>query len=168
MNVHDRQHKPEIMKSKIHEHKNSMENAVSKAFIILLFTIGFNSSLLFGGTFTDPEKPNPTEKSAWTKAEKGSWLGGYKLWYKFDTKNNQVKFSHNKRRWNTASNAAWQDKQGRWLFIYDGKLMSNNDGATWVEVTDRTWQDLNGNWYRLNQNWELEETVVQESMATAH
>ena len=138
-----------------------------KTLCILLLTLGFNSSLLFGGTITDPDKPNPTQ-SSWTKAEKGSWLGGYKVWYKFDTKNNQVKFSHNKRRWNTAANAAWQDKQGRWLFIYDGKLMSNNDGTTWVEVTDRTWQDLNGNWYRLNQNWELEETVVQESMATSN
>lgn len=137
-----------------------------KTCFILLLAFGLNSGLLIGGTYTDPEKPNDI-KSSWTKSEKGTWLGGYNVWYKFDKKNNQVKLSHNKRRWNTAPNAAWQDKQGRWLFIYDGKLMSNNGGSNWVEVSDRSWQDLNGNWYRLNQNWELEETQATESMATA-
>ena len=138
-----------------------------KAYVILLIALGLSSGFLYGGVITDPEKPNPTE-SSWRKSEKGSWLGGYKRWYKFDQKNNQVKFSHNKRRWNTAANAAWQDKQGRWLFIYDGRLMSNSDGKTWVEVSDRTWQDLNGNWYRLNQNWELEEAPAKEGIATSH
>lgn len=159
------------MKSKIHELKNDIQNAVSKPLCILIIALGLQihpaSATTTSYYYTEPDRPNPTE-STWTKSEKGTWLGGYKLWYKFDKKNNRVKFSHNKRRWNTASNTAWQDKQGRWLFIYDGRLMSNNDGTTWVEVSDRTWQDLNGNWYRLNQNWELEETATQESMATAH
>jgi len=152
----------------LHSILSDQLSEIMKTLCILLLTLGFNSGLLSGTTLSDPDKPNPTKESAWTKSEKGAWLGGYKLWYKFDRKNNQVKFSHNKRRWNTATNAAWQDKQGRWLFIYNGRLMSNNDGTTWVEVSDRTWQDLNGNWYRLNQNWELEEITPQESIATAH
>lgn len=154
------------MESTIYKNKTGIRYSALKTIAIAILLLSFNSSLLFGGTSTDPEKPDPTAAS-WTKAEKGTWLGGYNVWYKYDTKNNQVKLSHNKRRWNTALNAAWQDKQGHWLFIYDGKLMSNNDG-TWVEVADRTWQDLNGNWYRLNQNWVLEETATQESIATSH
>lgn len=137
-----------------------------KAFFILILAFGLNSGLLIGGTYTGPEKPADT-KSVWVKSEKGSWLGGYLLWYKFDSKTNEVKFSHNRKKWKTAPNAAWQDKQGNWLFIYEGKLMNNAEG-TWAELSDKTWQDLNGNWYRFNSSWELEETVPLESIAKAN
>lgn len=154
------------MKSKIHELKNDTQHTVSKTLCMLLIALGLQVTTASASSYTEPDRPNPTE-SSWTKSEKGTWLGGYRLWYKFDKKNKEVKFSHNKRRWNTASNAAWQDKQGNWLFIYEGKLMNNVEG-TWTEVKNKTWQDLNGNWYRLNQNWELEETAAQESMAASH
>lgn len=133
-----------------------------KIVYILLLILAFNSRTLLAGNFTDPEKPADS-KGTWIKSEKETWLGGYNIWYKLDRKNNLIKFSHNKRKWNAAANAAWQGKQGEWLYIYEGKLMSNSNGR-WVEVTDRSFQDLNGNWYRFNSNWELEETVSRESM----
>lgn len=130
-----------------------------KPFFILILAFGLNSGLLIGRTSTDPETPADA-KSAWVKSEKSSWLGGYLLWYKYDAKTNEVKFSHNRKKWKTAPNAAWQDKKGNWLFIYEGKLMNNAEG-TWAEVKDKTWQDLNGRWYRFNPDWKLEEMNAQ-------
>jgi len=133
-------------------------------FILLVVMCGSGS--VFGTSFSDPNKPTES-KGVWVKSEKGVWLGGYNRWYKIDRKNNSVKLSHNKKRWNTAPNAAWQGKQGQWLYIYEGKLMSNSDGR-WIEITDKAWQDMNGKWYRFNSDWELEETAEQESFATAN
>jgi hypothetical protein len=130
-----------------------------KTLWIFLLVVGFNSGLLFGGTWSDPEKPTEA-KSAWVKSEKGIWQGGYTLWYKFEHKTREVRFSHNRKKWRTAPNAAWQDKQGNWLFIYEEKLMTNADGA-WTEVKEKSWQDLSGRWYRFNPDWKLEEMTAQ-------
>jgi hypothetical protein len=137
-----------------------------KTLSILIIGLCFNSGLLFGTTFSDPEKPTES-KGTWIKSEKGTWLGGYKVWYKMDRKHNTIKFSHNKRKWNTAPNAAWQGKQGEWLYIYEGKLMKNT-GGKWMDVPDRSFQDMNGNWYRFNPSWELEEMPAQGNLAQAN
>lgn len=137
-----------------------------KTVYILLLSLAFSSGSLFATNFSDPEKPAES-KGTWVKSEKGTWLGGYKVWYKIDRKNNLIKFSHNKRKWKTAANAAWQGKQGEWLYIFEGKLMKNSEGK-WMEVPDRSFQAMNGNWYRFNPDWELEELVVQENLAQAN
>jgi hypothetical protein len=126
---------------------------------MFLLVAGFNSGLLSGATWSDPEKPAET-KNIWMRSEKGIWQGGYTLWYKLEPKTREVRFSHNRKKWKTAPNAAWQDKQGNWLFIYEEKLMTNADG-TWTEVKDKSWQDLSGKQYRFNPDWVLEETAVQ-------
>jgi hypothetical protein len=135
-----------------------------KTIVIIILASFLNLSGMVAGTsYSDPEKPAES-KGTWVKSEKSTWLGGYNRWYKIDRKNNLIKFSYNKRKWNTSPNAAWQGKQGQWLYIYEGKLMANSEGR-WVEVPDRTWQDMNGNWYRLNSSWELEEMLTQENPA---
>ncbi len=130
-----------------------------KTLCILVLALSLHSGFLAGRTLTDPEKPAET-KSEWVRAEKRIWQGGYTLWYKFDAKTREVKFSHNRKKWKTAPNAAWQDKQGNWLFIYENKLMTNADG-TWREVNNKSWQDLTGRHYRFNQDWVLEEMTLE-------
>lgn len=127
---------------------------------VLLFVIGTGMYLSTLSTIVNsssiPEKPMPAENS-WVKSNKGMWHGGYTLWYKMDKKNTAVQFSSNKRKWAQKEGAAWQDNEGRWLYIYQGKLLRNSDGKNWVEVTDRTWQDLDGNWYKFDDQWNLME-----------
>jgi hypothetical protein len=99
-------------------------------------------------------EPIPDEAS-WVKSEAGIWLGSFKVWYKIDKKNYMVKLSHNKRKWVSAINAAWQDNHGNWLFIFENKLMYSDNGKNWNEIPTRTWQDMNGTWYKLDSNWDL-------------
>lgn len=132
-----------------------------KAFFIFLVAFSMHSYTLLASRLVDPENPEKNTKS-WVKAQKGMWQGGYKLWYKVDPKNKTVKYSHNRRKWKAAENAAWQDKQGNWLFIYQDKLMTNANGL-WVERPDNSWQNPDGQWYRLTDSWELEQQELPDA-----
>lgn len=128
-----------------------------KALAILLLGFLLYTRPASGLALNEPERP--ADVKSWTRSEKGIWLGGYNLWYKFDSRNKIIKFSRTRKKWDTSPNAAWQDNKGSWFYIYQGRLISNSNG-TWEEVGDKAWQDLNGHWFRFNQNWELEESAT--------
>lgn len=95
-------------------------------------------------------------ESSWIKSDVGMWMGNYNLWYKIDKKTNAIKLSHNKKKWiETKGDAAWHDNHGKWLFIFENKLMYSDDGKKWYEIQNRTWQDINGAWFRFDSNWNL-------------
>lgn len=94
-------------------------------------------------------------ESSWVKSPKGIWLGDNQIWCKIDKKKEFVKLSRNKRRWKTSSVAVWTDKRGRWMCISNNKLMCTNRENKWLEMYNRTWQDINGKWYKLDVNLDL-------------
>lgn len=118
-------------------------------------------------SFTGPLKlkdgnaePIPAE-SAWIKSEVGSWMGNYNVWYKIDKKTNSIQLSYNKKKWKNADGeVVWNDNKGRWLFISNNKLMCSENGKYWSEITNRTWQDINGTWYRFDNSWDLWEVKL--------
>jgi len=132
-----------------------------KTFLTLALILSVHISFISAHTVLNgPEKPAPI-KNSWVKSEKGIWLGNYNTRYKIDKKNNAVKCSVNGTRWKKASDAVWQDQQGRWFCMYEGKLMCNSDGKNWTEVPDNKWQDLTGKWYRFDSaTRELEEPAL--------
>lgn len=121
---------------------------------IVLVLVQWNAARIFGIGDGGNDKTMPSE-SAWVKSETGVWLGNYHIWYKMDKKNSVVKFSRNGKKWKEATDVAWQDNHGRWLYIYQDKLVYSTDAKHWEELKDRTWQDVDGNWYRFDGNWEL-------------
>ncbi len=118
-------------------------------------------------SFTGPLKlkdgnvePIPQE-SAWVKSEVATWMGSYNTWYKIDKKTLILKVSYNKKKWkNTKGDAVWQDNHGKWLFISGNKLMTSDNGKHWTEITNKTWQDMNGTWYRFDSEWNLWEVKL--------
>lgn len=91
----------------------------------------------------------------WEKSPEGMWKGSSNMWYKIDKKNKSVKLSANRKKWKPASNVIWMDHQGRYLFIYENKLMASSDGNKWQVVPDASWQGLDGKWYRFDEEWDL-------------
>lgn len=137
-----------------------------KTMMYFLLALSLQSGYLLSNTtrtISDPDKP-ATAQRTWKTADKQLWQGGYLVWYKLDTKTNTVKYSNNRKKWKTAENAAWQDQQGNWLFIYQGKLMTNANG-TWTETPNQAWQDFSGRWYRFTPDWTLEETISDQGLA---
>lgn len=105
-------------------------------------------------------EPIPAE-SSWIKSEVGAWIGNYNVWYKIDKKDNSIKLSYDGKKWSDASTeAVWQDKHGRWMCLFNNKVMCSENGAGWKEIFNRTWQDINGTWYRFDSNWELWEVKM--------
>ncbi len=93
--------------------------------------------------------------TVWEKSTEGMWKGNSNMWYKIDKKNGSVKLSSNKKKWKPASNVIWMDNQGRYLFIYENKLMASTDGNKWYVVNDAAWQGIDGKWYRFDEEWNL-------------
>lgn len=102
----------------------------------------------------------PKELS-WVKSESGIWFGDYNLWYKLDKLSsvaksiNSIKVSYNKKKWQSADNVSWHDKQGRWYYIDNNRLLYTNDNKHWEEVPNRSWLGADDKWYRLDANWDL-------------
>jgi len=133
-----------------------MKKAIALVFVALL-----NLNFIRHADIKDGKlEPIPAE-SSWMKSEVGVWMGNYNVWYKIDKKDNSIKLSYNKKKWTeSSSEAAWQDKYGRWVCIYGNKLMSSENGKNWSEMANRAWQDINGTWYRLDTNWDLWEVKM--------
>jgi predicted patatin/cPLA2 family phospholipase len=105
-------------------------------------------------------EPIPAE-SSWIKSEVARWMGNYNTWYKIDKKTLALRVSYNKKKWKSAErDIVWLDNKGRWLFITDNKLMCSENGKNWSEITNRSWQDMNGTWYRFDSNWDLWEVKL--------
>lgn len=128
-------------------------------FICLFLIAGFIKANDLPTLKKDNLDPIPAE-SSWIKSEVGMWMGNYNVWYKIDKKTSTVKLSYNKRKWVSASDAAWHDNHGRWLFIFENKLMCSDNGKKWIEIPNRTWQDMHGTWYRFDTNWDLWEVKL--------
>ncbi len=128
--------------------------------VCILFALLHLSFSSYSGPKDGNLEPIPAE-SAWIRSEVGMWMGDYNVWYKVDKKNNSIKLSYNKKKWSLSNtDAAWNDKYGRWLCIYNNKLMFSENGKNWEEVKNRMWQDINGTWYRLDNNWDLWEVKL--------
>lgn len=134
-----------------------MKTTIVVCCLVALLHLSFTGSLkLKDGNV----EPIPAE-SAWMKSEVATWMGNYNTWYKIDKKTLALKVSYNKKKWkNTDGMAVWQDNHGKWLFISNNKLMSSDGGKIWTEITNRTWQDLNGTWYRFDSSWDLWEVKL--------
>lgn len=129
-------------------------------FICLFLIAGFLKASALPTLKKNKLEPIPAE-SSWIKSEVGVWLGNYNLWYKIDKKSNTIKLSHNKKKWiETKGDAVWHDNHGKWLFIFENKLMYSDNGKKWNEIQNRTWQDINGTWYRFDSNWDLWEVKL--------
>jgi hypothetical protein len=120
----------------------------------ILFSLNFQLNAAFGKSKS--EVPFPAGIT-WQKSANGVWKGNSNMWYKIDKKNMSVKLSSNKRKWKPASNVIWVDNQGRYLFIYENKLMASTDGNKWLVVSDAAWQGIDGKWYRFDEEWNLME-----------
>lgn len=129
-------------------------------FICVLFALlhfGFAGPLKFKDGNVGPI---PAE-SAWVRSQLGLWLGSHNVWYKMDKKTNSIQISYNKKKWTSAEgDAVWNDNKGRWLLISNNKLMCSETGKYWFEITNRTWQDVNGVWYRFDNEWNLWEVKL--------
>lgn len=93
----------------------------------------------------------------WMKSKTGTWPGmkdGKTYWYKLDKKGG-LWWSTDGKKWAAVSDGAWADKEGKWLKIHEGKLVSSADGNTWTEVPDWKWEGSDGKWYKFNDKWEL-------------
>ena len=119
---------------------------------IILLSLNLQSRIDFKNT--TKENPFPAGLS-WEKSDKAVWKGNNNMWYKIDKKNLCVKLSCNKKKWTTGSNSIWMDYQGNYLFIYDNKLVTSEDGSKWTTVQDNTWQGIDGNWYKFDEGWNL-------------
>lgn len=105
-------------------------------------------------------EPIPAE-SSWIKSEVGSWMGNYNVWCKIDKKDNSIKLSYDGKKWSDSSKeAVWQDKHGKLMCLYNNKLMCSENGTSWKEIFNRTWQDINGTWFRFDSNWDLWEVKM--------
>lgn len=122
--------------------------------IYAVILLGLNNQLKAAFVKNDSEVPFPAG-TVWEKSAGGMWKGNSNMWYKIDKKNGSVKLSSNKKKWKPASNVIWIDKQGRYLFIYENKLMASTDGSKWLVVNDAAWQDMDGKWYRFDEEWNL-------------
>lgn len=106
------------------------------------------------------------KEATWVKSETGVWFGDYNLWYKIDKSStearitNSIKISHNKKKWQSADNVSWHDKQGRWYYIDNNRLLYTNDNKHWLEVPNKTWQGPDDKWYKLDANWDLWEVKM--------
>lgn len=98
-------------------------------------------------------------ESEWMKSEAQTWTGMHnnvKTWYKVNTKDATIWWSTDGKTWSQVTDGMWQDKEGKWLKINEGKLVWSADGGkTWVEVPDWTWQDADGTWCKFDKNWTL-------------
>ncbi len=102
------------------------------------------------------ENPLPVGMN-WQRSDKSIWKGSSNMWYKIDKKNMSVKLSSNKKKWKPGTNSIWMDNKGRYLFIYENKLMSSEDGSKWLTVQDNAWQGIDGTWYKFDEEWNLME-----------
>src|ERR1700741_407348 len=134
----------------------------------LFFCVLFVSNVILGAA-SDKSMPGelPAE-SAWGRSESGIWFGDYNTWYKIDKSSieaklsNSIKISYNKKKWQSSNVVAWQDKQGRWYYINNNRLLYTNDNKHWEEVPNRSWLGMDDVWYRLDSNWDLWE--VREAL----
>jgi hypothetical protein len=107
------------------------------------------------------ENPSITIGEAeWMKSESQTWTGlheGKKTWYKLNTKDASLWWSTDEgKTWAAVPNGMWQDKEGKWLKVNEGKLVWSADGGkTWVEVPEWTWQDSDGTWCKFDKDWNL-------------
>lgn len=106
------------------------------------------------------------KESSWVKSETGMWFGDYNTWYKIDNSSmeaklsNAIKLSYNKKKWISSTDVAWQDKEGKWYYISNNRLLCTSDNKHWIEVPSRTWLGIDGVWCRFDANWELWEAKL--------
>ena len=92
----------------------------------------------------------------WQKSSTGTWIGMNRYTYKFDKANTIVFSSEDGTNFTEVQENVWQDKNGKWLKIYNGKLMSSNDGSkTWSEVPEWKFEGGDGKWYKFDSTWTL-------------
>ncbi|NLR60400.1 hypothetical protein HGH93_19975 [Chitinophaga polysaccharea] len=93
----------------------------------------------------------------WKKSTTGTWPGmkdGKIYWYKLD-KNASLWWSADGKKWAAVKDGLWADKEGKWLKIYQGKLVWSTDGKQWSEVPDWKWEGSDGKWYKFDAKWSL-------------
>lgn len=62
----------------------------------------------------------------------------------------------NGETWERSKTSMWQDADGNWLKIGEGKFWwSADQGATWSEVPEWTWKGTDGKWYKFDTDWTL-------------
>jgi hypothetical protein len=99
-------------------------------------------------------------EAEWMKSTSQTWTGMHdmkKTWYKMNTKDASLWWSTDEgKTWAAVADGMWQDKEGKWLKVNEGKLVWSADGGkTWIEVPDWTWQDADGTWCKFDKDWTL-------------
>lgn len=100
---------------------------------------------------------NNAVRQDWKKSSTATWPGmkdGKTYWYKLDKKGG-LWWSEDGKKWAAVPDGAWADKEGKWLKIYDKKLVWSTDGSSWAEVPEWKWEGSDGKWYKFDSNWML-------------
>lgn len=98
------------------------------------------------------EIENNTTPVQWVKPEKNFWLGADYKCYRLDS-NFVLQISDDFINWRSSHDSVWKGRFGSHLCYYNNALFQtydDKDASSWEEVTDRTWQSVDGNWYRFD------------------
>lgn len=99
------------------------------------------------GMCLNPSLKNKKQNKEMAKEMKSHWFkldGSATLWWK------------NGETWERSKTGLWQDADGNWLKVGEGKLWwSADSGKTWSEVPEWTWKATDGKWYKFDADWAL-------------
>jgi hypothetical protein len=102
------------------------------------------------------------KKTAYTPVASATWTGtrdGRKIWYKFKPRAGSfvMAMSYDNKTWSVPPHQSWYDSHGHLTRITFDKRVetSENGGAQWTNVPDRSWTAEDGFRYRVDEAGKL-------------
>ncbi|HLG02203.1 MAG TPA: hypothetical protein VI731_01330 [Bacteroidia bacterium] len=122
-------------------------------------------SVLIGTAAQAQVKKAPAKAPApktWSLVKNSTWTGsheGKKVWYKFIQRNGSFVLgqSFDNSKWSVTPHQSWHDKSGKLLRLTHDKRVeiSENGGAKWTNLTDRSWKAEDGYLYKVDAEGKL-------------